>query len=275
MINTQRLLATLAVFTTLGLCTQLFAQDAGQATTLMISPENAFAIMAGNAEKGDASAMFNLGTFYEQGIGVPRNYSKALEWYQKSADHGLAEGYYNLGVCYEIGMGDKADPQKSAENYHKSADLGFAQGMFIMANLYGTGFGVQQSDTNSLELLEKAAQTGHSSAMNAIGVVFTNGSLGQGQDEKKALEWFQRAADAGSLEAVKNIAVIYRNGLGVKADPFTALVWYNIAKNGGYIASDLDAIIEELKTNMKPADITKAETDSTKWLNDFRARQAK
>ena len=259
-------------FALFALFTPAYAQSIGQVSSSVVTPESAFSIMAGNAEKGDATAMLNLGICYEHGIGVSRNYSKALAWYQKAADNGVAEGYYNVGVCYEIGMGDKADPQKAAAYFLQSAEMGFAQGMFKMADIYLVGFGVQQNDTNSFELLNKAARSGHPAAMNAMGAVYAAGTLGQPMDEKIAVEWFQRAADAGNLEAIKNMAVVYKNGVGVKTDPVNALLWYTIAKNGGYAASDMDAIIEELKAAMKPADLAKIETDAAKWFLDFQDR---
>ena len=78
-----------------------------------IQPEAAFALMAAEAAKGDVNAILTLGRFYEQGVGVSRNYTKAMEWYDKAAKAGQPEGYYNLGVCYEIGMGVTADAAKA------------------------------------------------------------------------------------------------------------------------------------------------------------------
>src|SRR3989442_16013472 len=40
------------------------------------------------ADNGDASAMNNLGTHYQQGLGVPQDYGKARGWYEKAADKG-------------------------------------------------------------------------------------------------------------------------------------------------------------------------------------------
>ena len=38
------------------------------------------------AEGGNAKAQGMLGACYENGIGVPQNYAKAVEWYQKAAE---------------------------------------------------------------------------------------------------------------------------------------------------------------------------------------------
>ena len=51
------------------------------------------------AEKGDAPAGFNIGVFYEQGIGVTQDYKEALKWYQFAQDRGYegaTKGINNL-----------------------------------------------------------------------------------------------------------------------------------------------------------------------------------
>jgi TPR repeat protein len=79
-------------------------QVAQQPETQTITPEALFALMVVNAEKGQSKAMLNLGLLYEQGLGVARNFTKALEWYQKAANAGEGEAYMRVGVCYEIGV---------------------------------------------------------------------------------------------------------------------------------------------------------------------------
>ena len=48
----------------------------------------------------DASAQFERGLRYYCGDGVPVDYSKAAEWYRKSADQGFARAQCNLGFMY-------------------------------------------------------------------------------------------------------------------------------------------------------------------------------
>lgn len=42
------------------------------------------------AEAGDAKAQFDLAVAYDEGIGVPVDDAKAVEWYTKAAEHGHA-----------------------------------------------------------------------------------------------------------------------------------------------------------------------------------------
>jgi TPR repeat protein len=86
------------------------SQDATQAGGQQtISHEALFAAMLVNAEKGQPQAMLTVGALYEQGIGVPRNFTKAFEWYAKAANAGEPDAWMRLGVCHEVGIGTTAD----------------------------------------------------------------------------------------------------------------------------------------------------------------------
>lgn len=239
-----------------------------------VQPETAFALVSAQAEKGNPQAMLQLGGFYEQGVGVGRNYSKAFEWYRKAADAGRPEGYYNLGVCYEIGMGAAGDMAKSIQNYQKAAEMGLTQAMQKLASIYITGAGVPRNTALGMAWLEKAAGAGMPQALNELGVIYLSGLLEQKKDEKKALAMFIRAADLGNLESMKNIAVMYKDGLGVAADPAKAYSWYLIARRGGYGGEDLVRVIGLLEGSLTAAAAERARKDADEWIASFVKRQA-
>ncbi len=239
-----------------------------------ISTEEAFTLMAGEAEKGNANAMLTLGTMYERGIGTPRNFTKALEWYGKAAAAGLAEGYYNTGVCYEIGMGAPVDLTKAFTNFEKSAELGLSQGLYKLATVYFTGTGTEKNEPWGVELLGRAAAAGHSQAANDLGVVAFEGTYGQAKDLTKAFDNFSRAAELGNAEAMKNLAVFYRDGLGRPADPAQELKWYALARLAGYPAAPLNAAIEKVKSLMTAEQVQQVEAEAQTWVQAFQQRTA-
>ncbi len=61
------------------------------------------------AQKGNATAQFNLGLLYYEGQGVPQDFGEAAHWFEQAADHGYAKAQYNLGSMYGIGKGVKRD----------------------------------------------------------------------------------------------------------------------------------------------------------------------
>ncbi len=62
-----------------------------------------------DAEQGDASAQFNLGLTYDNGIGVPQDHAEAAKWTRRAAEQGHAMAQFNLGVMYANGEGVSQD----------------------------------------------------------------------------------------------------------------------------------------------------------------------
>lgn len=91
------------------------------------------------AEKGNPWAMDDLGNIYYYGNGVPVDYSKAFNWYQKKVEQGdisgydqskesLANSFFMLGECYEYGRGTSKDLVKAKESYLNAAKYGKKEG---------------------------------------------------------------------------------------------------------------------------------------------------
>lgn len=50
-------------------------------------------------------AQYELGIMYQNGEGVPQNYSKAVKWFRKSAEKGDAAAQLSLARIYDKGHG--------------------------------------------------------------------------------------------------------------------------------------------------------------------------
>lgn len=55
------------------------------------------------ASQGNTDAQFNLGLFYEIGLGVTKDHLKAANWYKMSAIKGHTDSQIRLGTIYFIG----------------------------------------------------------------------------------------------------------------------------------------------------------------------------
>lgn len=55
---------------------------------------------ADKAERGDPKAQNTMGTYYESGNGVEKDYWRAIYWYTKSAEQGNPNAQYHLAVLY-------------------------------------------------------------------------------------------------------------------------------------------------------------------------------
>ena len=82
---------------------------------------NEFLTVKAKAEKGDATAQFNLGLMYMNDLGVEKDYAEAAKWYRKSAEQGNANAQNILGIMYEKGNGVEKDYVEALKWYNKAA----------------------------------------------------------------------------------------------------------------------------------------------------------
>jgi hypothetical protein len=81
------------------------------------------------AEAGDAAKANAIGTWYEKGRhGLPRDGSEAFAWYRKAARLGSDLALHNMGDCYRDGIGVAKDWEKALECYLACAAKGLAIG---------------------------------------------------------------------------------------------------------------------------------------------------
>jgi TPR repeat protein len=173
------------------------------------------------------AATANLGWTYQNGIGVPVNYSDALRLYRKSANQGSAYAIALVGFSLEMGIGVAKDAAKAKILYEKAittdADCLLAVvclGMMLVR------------ETNSLDLqkaeelfqqslsfksrgavlfehifekrLEIWSQEGTLDVNFMLGVIYEKGLLFTTSNKQRAIEYFFKAASNGdSIAAMK------------------------------------------------------------------------
>ncbi len=144
-----------------------------------------------------------------------------------------AQADYELGVKYLQGLGVPQDDKKAVEYFEKSAASGNAEAELTLGYLYIKGKGVPQDNAKGLALFKQAAMKGHRDAQYNTGLAYARGEVVK-TDFAEALKWFEMAAlqdDAGSQY---NLGVMYINGEGTVADPLTAYAWFKLADDHGY-----------------------------------------
>jgi len=75
-------------------------------------------------EGGNAAAMANLGSMYEDGRGgLAKSDAEAVQWYRRGAEAGSGQAMASLGTMYERGRGGLAkNADEAAQWYRKGAD---------------------------------------------------------------------------------------------------------------------------------------------------------
>ena len=51
---------------------------------------------------------------YDRGLGVTQNHATAAGWYQRAAEQGLTDAQYNLATFYDEGLGTPRDIARGA-----------------------------------------------------------------------------------------------------------------------------------------------------------------
>ena len=80
------------------------------------------------AEQGHATAQFNLGVMYENGIGVIKEFKKSVDWYRMAAEQGYVKAQFNLALMYEGGKWVKQDYVLAHMWYNLAASNGDKSG---------------------------------------------------------------------------------------------------------------------------------------------------
>jgi|HigsolmetaAR203D_1030402.scaffolds.fasta_scaffold00564_5 FOG: TPR repeat, SEL1 subfamily len=120
------------------------------------------------AAAGDARAMNNLGVMALQGRGQVPNVGKASDWFRKAAAAGSAAASYNLGLLSEFGVGEPPSPAKAAASYLIAAQQGHPLAQRRLAVLLEGGRGVPADPEESRRLFEMSAMGGDREALEKI-----------------------------------------------------------------------------------------------------------
>ncbi|WP_052046362.1 trypsin-like serine protease [Candidatus Paracaedibacter symbiosus] len=237
------------------------------------------------AEKGDVSALFNLGLMYAEGrAGLPpgeQAYQQAMKWYMRAAEKGFPEALLNLGLMYAEGrtglpQGEQAD-QQAVKWFKKAAEKGNITALFDIGWMYAEGrAGLppgEQADQEAMKWYKRAAEKGDASALLNLGLMCTEGRAGLPQGEQvdqQAVEWFKKAAEKGDITALFDIGLMYAEGRaglppGEQADQ-EAMKWYKEAAEKGNASAllNLGLMYAEGRAGLPPGE--QADQQAVKWF---------
>lgn len=110
------------------------------------------------AEAGDALAQHVLAISYINETDEPRDYEKAVEYFQKSSDGGYWRSDNSLGLRYQKGQGVEQSDVKAFEYYKKSADAGYVHALHRLGQMYENGQGVEEDNEKAEEYYQKACE---------------------------------------------------------------------------------------------------------------------
>lgn len=83
----------------------------------------------------ESMAQYYLGSMYVNGEGVEKDYSRAVELFQKAAEQGHLKAQTNLGVMYYKGEGVSADLIEARKWFQKAAQQGDENAIFNLERI--------------------------------------------------------------------------------------------------------------------------------------------
>jgi TPR repeat protein len=161
---------------------------------------------------------------YEEGLGLAKDTTLAVRWYQQALDRGYAQAAINLGHCYAVGRGVPQDQRKAFELYQRAADLNLPLGHYNLGVAYALGEGVAIDEQRAFTHFQIAAQAGLMRAQYNLGVSYEEGR-GTEADLPKAYHWYRLAAEQGDDNACVALAWCLWRGRGTAVDQEQARQW--------------------------------------------------
>lgn len=180
------------------------------------------------ADKGDRSALYNLGVWHLNGeTCVSRDIKVAAPFLCRAYD----SGEKMAGLEFQKVINHPSD-FKAREMFGK------ANGCELTTRQKEYAVELKKIADQAMAQLKKA-EAGDVKAMIKTGEAYLNGDFDDSSgDSKLAFQWFKKAADKGSAEGMGHVGALYGRGDGVERDNSKAFEWFLKAAKGG----DLDSM---------------------------------
>jgi uncharacterized protein len=150
------------------------------------------------ADKGNTSAMVELGVLYGTGTGVAKDDAEARKLFARAAEAGNPRGVTNLAALSKGGT--PSDPVQARDQLAKAAEANSAEAQYQLGLMIAQGIGGPKDEVAARALFEKAAAQNHPGALEWMGAFAQNG-LGGPQDKAAAKAYYERAAALGNEDA--------------------------------------------------------------------------
>ena len=184
--------------------------DFAEATRLY---QDAALLLQRRASEGDPVAMYCMGEIDFQVL--PTNVSRALDWFQKSADAGYPQAQATIGALYLKGLPGILDrePDKGVALLSEAVRAKSLTARFNLGMAYYNGDGVNQDSLKAAQWLKVAEKQNFAEAQYVLGRLLTEGddklpkNLNQGryylrkaadQNHKLAKSYLEKLGDEGS-----------------------------------------------------------------------------
>ena len=196
------------------------------------------------AESGHAEAQYRLGEMHYYGKGVPKDHTRANQWFACAAEQGHVHAQLRLGAYYSA----LEDHAQAIKWLTPVAEQGRVDVQFKLGKMYKNGEGAPRDWDQAVKWFTCAAEQGDAEAQYQLGRLYQDGddepgvrflrrilhNKGMPEDEAHAVKWYTRAAEQGHAKAQDALGLMFRTGVGVSEDRAQAVKWTVRAAEQGY-----------------------------------------
>lgn len=182
------------------------------------------------------------------------NAVSAFSLYQESERLGNMQAATNIGWCYDGGVGVERDESKAVPFFEKAAKAGNKDGMHALGFYYVNGYGgLEENIDVGIQWLTKSFDAGNAYSAYTIGIVLQT----EGGKENRSLgfQWYLKGAQAGHIWCMESVGNCYAKGLdwGTERNVDQAIYWLErflkecspAPWNADEIRKDLEALYSE------------------------------
>src|SRR5262249_44668151 len=133
-------------------------------------------------------------------------------------------GYRGMAYQYYNGIGVPRDLTRAVECFRAGAELGDAYCMGCLANAYASGAGAPKEPQQQLQWLRRAAEAEDVMGFVYFGQYYLDQPDPQMRVE--GVKWIRKAAERDDPVGMERLGYCYERGIGLHADPAEAYKWY-------------------------------------------------
>lgn len=184
-------------------------------------------------------AMYQLGKFYNNGIGTSKDCGEASDLFEKASDKGIIDATSDFALCLLRENGRPKNTEKAIELLTQSSELGCRYATYLLAQCYLNGEGVQKDEAQAIKLLRISHSQGYTDATyllahcirNMIGISPEDFSAKTLEESRKL---FKIAVEKGHALASYELGTIFNQNNELFVYKQKAFQLFEVAANQNY-----------------------------------------
>ncbi|MDR2352338.1 MAG: sel1 repeat family protein, partial [Deltaproteobacteria bacterium] len=161
-----------------------------------------------SSDLGNSYAKNYLGLMYLGEKGSSRFLSPSSEKFLGAAKKGHAEAQFNLSLLFLDGVDIPQDLIKGMQWLEAAVNLNHRDAQYLLGKFLLEGIFILKDTAVAVMILEKAAEQGQINAQSLLGIMFLEGK-DIPQDINRATEWLLKAAEQGDTLAKEKLKKIW------------------------------------------------------------------